>query len=387
MRFEFATASRIVFGEGTVKKVAPLAFGMGSCALVVTGRSLERAEPLLEALHRARMRAVTFNVPFEPTIELTMEGIHHARQNSCDVVIGLGGGSVIDAAKAVAALVTNRGDIMDYLEVIGKGKPLLKTPVPCIAIPTTAGAGAEVTRNAVLTSPEQSVKVSLRSPMMLPDLAVVDPELTYSMPPDLTASTGLDALTQILESFVSVKSNPLTEAICRDGLRRAAASLQRAFSDGSDVPARENMAIASLYGGLALANSKLGAVHGFAAPMGAMFTAPHGVICARLLPFVMEANVRALRRDASDASELFLSRYDEVARILTGRSNAIAEDGIAWIKDLCAALKVPALSIFGLSEEQFPELVARSKKASSMQGNPIVLSDEDLTGILKDAVE
>jgi alcohol dehydrogenase class IV len=356
---------------------------MGNCALLVTGRNVERAIPLLELLNKTGMKNFIFSVSSEPTIKLIIEGVQTARQNACEVVIGMGGGSAIDTGKAISALLTNSGDIMDYLEVIGRGKILAHAPAPCIAIPTTAGTGAEVTRNSVLTSPEHKVKVSLRSSMMLPDLAVVDPELTYSMPPSITASTGLDALTQIIESFVSVKSNPLTDAICLDGLKRAARSLRQAFEDGSDTAARENMAIVSLYGGLALANSKLGAVHGFAGPMGAMFPAPHGVICARLLPFVMEVNVRVLQRHSS---QQFLIRYDEVAKVLTGKSDARAEDGTAWILDLCETLDVPALSNFGITEDHFTELVVRSKKASSMKGNPVKLTDEELTEILRKAV-
>ncbi len=383
MKFEFATATRIIFGQGTVKEVAPLASEMGNRALLVTGKNVERAAHLLESLNKIGMKTFTFSTPNEPTIKLAVDGVKLARQNTCDVVIGIGGGSVIDTAKAIAALLANSGDIMDYLEVIGQGKRLHCTSAPCIAIPTTAGTGAEVTRNSVLTSPEHKVKVSLRSPTMLPDLAVVDPELTYSMPPSITASTGLDALTQIMESFVSLNSNPFTDGICRDGLKRAACSLRRAFKDGSDTTARENMAIVSLFGGLALANSKLGAVHGFAGPMGAMFPAPHGVICANLLPFVMKANIRALQQHDS---KQFLLRYDEVAQILTGKSDAGAENGIAWIHDLCEILDVPSLSNFGITEDHFPELVDKSKNTSSMKGNPVNLTDEDLTEILVKAV-
>jgi len=383
MKFEFATASRIIFGQGTVKEVAPMASKMGNCALLVTGRNVERAGPLSGSLKNTGMKIVTFSVSDEPTIELTIEGVELARQNASDIVIGMGGGSVIDTAKAIAALLTNSGDITDYLEVIGRGKPLSRPSAPCIAIPTTAGTGAEATKNAVLTSQEHKVKVSLRSPTMLPDLAIVDPELTYSMPPSLTASTGLDALTQVLEPFVSVKSNPLTDTICIEGLKRAARSLHRAFKDGSDTRAREDMAIASLFGGLTLANSKLGAVHGIAGPMGGMFPVPHGVICARLLPFVVEVNVRALQRHNS---QQYLLRYDQVAQVLTGKSNAKAEEGIARIHDLCDALDIPGLSDFGITEDHFPDLIARSKKASSMKGNPVNLTDEELTEILQKAV-
>jgi len=382
-RFEFATTSQIIFGLGTLKEVPELATQLGGRPLVVTGKNIERATPLLELLKTAGMQPLTFAVPEEPTIEMTLEGVQLARKKGCDVVMGMGGGSVIDAAKAIAALVTNPGDIMDYLEVIGRGRPLTQASAPCIAIPTTAGTGAEVTRNSVLASTEHRVKVSLRSPTMLPDLAVVDPELTYSMPPSLTASTGLDAFTQLLEPFVSVKSNPLTDALCREGLKRAARSLRRAFENGSDRLARKDMAVASLFGGLALANAKLGAVHGFAGTMGAMFSIPHGVVCACLLPYVMEVNVKALEQRGPLE---FLSRYDEVARLLTGNPSAGATDGIDWIHDLCNALEVTPLLEFGITEAHFPEMIAGAKRASSMKGNPVELTDEELMEILRKTV-
>jgi len=264
--------------------------------------------------------------------------------------------------------------------VIGEGKPLTKPAAPFIAIPTTAGTGAEVTSNAVLGSPAHHVKVSLRHPSMLPAVALVDPKLTAEMPPSLTASTGLDALTQLLESFVSKKSNPLTETICREGLVRIAGALYVAFNNGNDATAREDMAIASLFGGLALANSKLGAVHGFAGPMGGMFPVPHGVVCGRILPFVMAANVKALKAQANTNA---LARFDEVAKILTGDMQAEASDGIAWIEALCAVFKLPPLSNYGISKKDFPQIVAQAQKASSMQGNPVTLTAEELTGILE----
>jgi alcohol dehydrogenase class IV len=338
---------------------------------------------LLNLLKITNIQTFTFSITGEPTIEMILEGVRLARKNACDVVISIGGGSVIDGAKAISALLTNSGDIMEYLEVIGQGKPLTQASAPCIAIPTTAGTGAEVTRNSVLTSTEHRVKVSLRSPTMLPDLAVIDPELTYSMPPSLTASTGLDALTQNLEPFVSKQSNPLTDALCREGLRRISRSLRRAFENPRDTSAREDMSIASLFGGLALANSKLGAVHGFAGPMGAMFPIPHGVICACLLPHVMEINVKALQQKGPFE---FLSRYDEVARLLTGKPDAKATDGIDWIHDLCNALNVASLFELGITEAHFPEMIAGAKRASSMKGNPIELTDEALIEILRKAV-
>ena len=199
MRFEFATATRIVFGPGTIQDVGPRAAEMGRRAFVVTGRSLERAAPLVRQLQGQGVECTTFTVSEEPTTTMASEGVQQARQAGCDLVVGIGRGSVLDTGKVVAALLTNRGHLMDYLEVIGGGQHLTNIPVPYIAIPTTAGTGAEVTRNAVLRSPDHHVKVSIRSASMLPRLAVVDPELTHSMPPAVTASTGLDAITQLME--------------------------------------------------------------------------------------------------------------------------------------------------------------------------------------------
>lgn len=384
MRFEFATATRIIFGPGTVSEVPSLAAGFGQQAFVVTGRNKERTAPLLEGLDEQGIEATIYSVAGEPTTTVALEGARQARDARAQMVIGLGGGSVLDAGKAIAALLTNRGDLFDYLEVIGQGQKLRKPSAPYIAIPTTAGTGAEVTRNAVLASPEHQVKVSLRSPTMLPWLAVVDPELTYSMPPAVTASTGLDALTQVMEPYVSHLANPLTDAISRQGIQRAGRSLRRAFENGQDKGAREDMALASLFGGLALANAKLGAVHGFAGPIGGMFPAPHGVICARLLPFVMEANVKALasRQPGSPA----LARYDDIARLLTGDDAATLADGVAWVQELSQALAVPPLSEFGMTPGDIPAVVDKSKNASSMKGNPIVLSEEELSGILARAL-
>ena len=381
MRFEFATATRIIFGTGTIEEVAPLAAEMGSSVFVVAGRNTERAQLLLEQLNKQGIGCVTFNVPGEPTTTIVKEGVGEAREAKSDLVIGIGGGSVLDTGKAIAAMLTNSGELEDYLEVVGRGQPLTQPPVPYIAIPTTAGTGAEVTRNSVLGVPEHRVKVSMRSPLMLPRLAVVDPVLTHSMPPSITASTGLDALAQLMEVYVSNKANPLTDGICWEGLKRAARSLREAYEDGGNAAAREDMALASLLGGLALANAKLGAVHGFAGPLGGMISAPHGVICARLLPYVMETNVQALQKRA--AGSLAMTRYDEVAQLLIGKLTARADDGVAWVQELCGALKVPPLAEFGLKEEDLPEVVAKSRKSSSMKGNPIELTDNELVEILK----
>jgi len=387
MKFEFATATRIIFGNGTLTQIGPIAATLGQRALLVIGTNAERAAPLREQLAQYNVIvSLTLAIPHEPTTTLAIDGAAQARHADCQLVIGFGGGSVIDAGKAIAALMTNPGDPLDYLEVVGRGQPLRHAPAPYIAIPTTAGTGAEVTRNAVLSSLEHRVKASLRHALMLPQVALIDPELTYSLPPAVTASTGLDALTQVMEPYLCAQTNPLTDALCRDGIQRAARSLRRAYEDGTDKTAREDMALASLLGGLALANAKLGAVHGFAGPLGGMYpTAPHGVICAKLLPLVMEANVRALQ--SRQPNSLALTRYDEVAQLLTGHPTATAADGVAWVQALGQALAIPPLATFGLTPTDFPVIVANSQKASSMQGNPIKLTDEELTDILRLAME
>ena len=380
MLFEFTTAARIVFGEGTLAEVPAAARELGTTALLVTGRSPDRALALAADLPAA----VLFAVEGEPSIELVRCGVALAREAHAGLVISMGGGSAIDAGKAIAALLANGGDVLDYLEVIGKAQPLSRPSVPFIAIPTTAGTGSEVTRNAVLASPDDGVKASLRSPFMLPHLAVVDPELTYALPPAITASTGLDALTQLIEPYVSVRANPMTDAVCLVGMRRAAEALPRAWRDGSDREARRDMALASLFGGMALANAGLGAVHGFAAPLGGMFPAPHGAVCAALLPHAMEINIRALRARAAEGESL--ARYTVVARMLTGNAEARAEDGAAWVSRLCRELEIPPLATYGVRREDVAALVEKAAQASSMKGNPIALTREELAELLTRAL-
>jgi alcohol dehydrogenase class IV len=384
MRFEFATATHILFGEGMAREVAPAAAAMGRRALLVTGVSRERAAPLAAQLEAAGVACAPFTVPGEPTVELIRTGAAYARDESRDLVIAMGGGSAIDAGKALAAMLANPGDPLDYLEVIGAGRPLERTSAPFIAIPTTAGTGSEVTRNAVLASPEHRVKASLRSAGMLPRLAVVDPELTLDLPRSITASTGLDALTQCIEPYVSVRANPMTDMFCVEGIRRAAAALPRVWENGRDREARGEMAWASLLGGMALANAGLGAAHGFAAPVGGMFAAPHGAICAALLPHVMEMNVQALRARAPGSEPL--RRYEEVARLLTGQSHAAAEDGVRWVAALCRKLEIPPLRAYGVTGSDIPNLVAKAAHASSMKGNPIALTSEELRRIVSSSL-
>jgi alcohol dehydrogenase class IV len=379
--FEFATAARVVFGPGRIRELPALAKPLGHRALVVCGKSIQRAQPILALLSSASIEAKPFSIAGEPTVEAVEHGANAAREHCADLVIGIGGGSALDGAKAIAALATNTRGVFHYLEVVGKAQPLEATPLPVIAVPTTAGTGTEVTRNAVLSSLAHAVKASLRSVSMLPRVALVDPELTHDLPPSLTASTGMDALTQLIEPLVSNRANAITDALCREAIPRAAKALPRLWSNRNDTDARAEMSIASLFSGFALANAGLGAVHGFAAPIGGEFPAPHGAVCAILLAPVMRANIGVARQQNVRA----LGRYVEVARLLTGLATAEPEDGVTFVEDLCRTLQIPRLRDFSIPRTALPDIATKAAQSSSMKGNPVSLSQQQLTDILETA--
>jgi alcohol dehydrogenase class IV len=384
MQFEFATATRIVFGPGKLREAGLTVKTAGKRPLVVTGKNIRRADPLFKLLFENKIECSTFSVSGEPTIQTIRDGVAFAQDENCDWIIGIGGGSVIDAGKAIAAMMKNDGDILDYLEIIGKGKALTEQPARFLAIPTTAGTGSEVTRNAVLASPEHHLKVSLRSARMIPGVALVDPELTYDLPPAITASTGLDALTQLIEPYVCSRANPMTDALCVEGIRRVARSFRTAVENGHDKKAREDMALASLFGGMALANAGLGAVHGFAGPIGGMFSAPHGEICAALLPDVMEINLRALHD--REPNSYAIQRYHHIEAILSKDASVQMNAGIEWIRQLVIDFKIPRLASHGIKPEHIPEIVKNAQNASSMKANPIALAKSELEEILQRAM-
>ena len=384
MFFEFATAQRILFGAQSVNQAGRLAGELGRHALVVAGRDPRRADPLLRRLQESGVGATIFSVAGEPDLETIRRGAALARGERCDLVVSLGGGSVLDAGKAIAAMMTNGGDLLDYIEIIGRGQALAKPSAPFLAIPPTAGTGSEATRNAVLASPPHRLKVSLRSPFLLPAIALVDPELTRDLPAALTATTGLDALTQLIEPYVCLRANPITDSLCEEGMRRVARSLRAAFENGHNDAAREDMALAGLFGGMALANAGLGAVHGLAGPIGGMFPAPHGAVCAALLPHVVQANVRALRLRQPNSPAL--ARYENVARLLTGNPRARADEAADWVRALISDLQISGLGHYGIQMENAAELVAKAAQASSMKANPIPLTAAELTGLLQQAL-
>ncbi len=377
MNFDFATAGRVVFGAGRAADLPAVVAPLGSRVLVCTGSSPGRHAALLSSLE---LPQVVSTVDAEPTVDRVRGVTQAAREHSADVVLGIGGGSVLDLAKTVAMLLGNGGDPLDYLEVVGRGLPIGRPSVPFVAVPTTAGTGSEVTANAVLTDTGHGVKASVRSPLMLAQVALVDPLLTVDCPPAVTASSGLDALTQCLEPLVSVRANPVTDALAREGLRRAGSGLRRAYADGSDVAARTDLAVCALSGGMALANAKLGAVHGFAGVLGALTGVPHGMACAAFLVPVVEANLRALRERAPASPAL--DRYAEAARLLTGDPDASTVDGLDWLRGTVAMLGVPPVRVDPSDAQTVVDRVAR---ASSTQGNPVELSTYELHAVLEAA--
>ena len=374
--FDLALPRKVVFGPGRAAELAGLVASLGSRVLLCTGSDPARHRHLLGDVEPVAVVRVTR----EPLVDDARSALDEARAAGADSVVAIGGGSVLDLAKAVAVLLGNGTDPLDHLEVVGRGLPIERPAVPYVAVPTTAGTGAEATANAVLAAPEHGRKASIRSPHMLAAVALVDPLLTLPCPPPVTASSGLDALTQCLEPFVSPKANPATDAVAADGLRRGARSLRRAYEHGDDRDAREDMALCSLFGGIALANAKLGAVHGVAGVVGGMVDAPHGAVCAALLAPVVEANVRALRE--RDPGSPALDRYAAAARLLTGRDAATVEDAGAWLRETVEALQVPPLRDVGLWPARYAEVAEKSARSSSMQGNPVALTADELVAVL-----
>jgi len=371
MTFDLFNVPRIVFGRGTIRRAGEFVPPGARVFLVYGGR---KPDALPAAAAAAAAAAAEFRQRGEPTVEGVGAALAAARSAGCDFVLGVGGGSAIDAAKAVAGLLANGGDVTDYMEVVGKGQKITRPAVPWIAIPTTAGTGAEVTRNAVVGWPEKKFKASLRSELLLPRVALIDPELGVDVPPDVTARSGMDALCQCIEAYVSTGANPLTDAVAADGICRAAKYLKHAFDDGHDLEAREGMALAALCGGIALTNAGLGAVHGFAAPLGANFPVPHGTVCGLLLPHVIRAN-----RQHGDAR--VRERYAQIDGLIGPRGNA-AEACAELVRDL----RLPGLGTFGVTEADVEPMVALAKRASSMRYNPVALPDEVLASILRAAL-
>ena len=388
--FELAAPARIVFGAGSAAQIPGIARAFGSRPLLVGGGSPARLAPLDASLRREGLSPALVTVSGEPTVALVRDATAQARDAGCDLVIACGGGSALDAGKAIAALVGNGSDPLDYLEVVGRGRALEKPGLPFIAAPTTAGTGSEVTKNAVLTSTEHRVKASLRSPLMLARVAIVDPDLLLGLPAAVIASSGLDALSQLIEPFLSSRANPVTDALAREGIGRSARALRPAYDDTSAGAARARPRASETWRWPASSAVYAWPMPGWApctdsrAPVGGSWPAPHGAACAALLPHAMRVNLRALEMRAPDHPAR--ARFREIAALLTGRADASADDGIAWLDELGAALAVPGLARYGMTAADIPELVQKAGVASSMKANPLPLTDAELTEIAERAL-
>jgi alcohol dehydrogenase class IV len=378
--FSFISPQSIHFGRGQSQQTAALAKSFGEAALLVHGASARRAEWLIKSCQNAGLTTKTISCQSEPSlpdIELALaqlEGFHP------NVVIALGGGSVIDFAKALAALMRCSGRPLDYLEIVGGGKPIDHPPIPMIALPTTAGTGSEVTKNAVITVPEHSIKVSLRDPRMVPDIAIIDASLMQGAPQRVALTAGLDAVVQVIEPYLSVKANPMTDAICHAAIPIGLKVLRDLVEN--DAPeAWDSMAWVSTCGGLALANSGLGAVHGFAGVIGGKSNAPHGEICGALLPAVLESHLRKAEGQTETHKRLqwILDLMD------THFAQSEGGMGVSGLRRWSTKMGLRGLEDMGLSVSDFSEVVTAASKASSMKGNPFSLSVMELLQILQAA--
>lgn len=381
MNFEFYTAGKIIFKTGAVNEIGNAVNGLGNKFLIVSGGPFLRENGTIEnicsQIEDIGCSWVVFEGVFqEPDPETITAAVELARAEGCDAVISVGGGSAIDTGKATAGLITNEGDIVDYLEGVGRGLTVINQPAPFIAVPTTSGTGSEVTKNAVITSIERRFKKSFRSEKLIANVAIVDPSLVISLPKNQTAASGMDALTQLIESYVSSKAQPIPSALALYGMELAARSLKRCYDAGSDVKAREDMAMASLLSGICLANSGLGAAHGIGAALGCYYGIPHGIACAILLPHVISLNMSVKLRE-----------FAQIGCILTGvdegddKKNAMA--GLKWVENLSKHMDIPNdLKSYEIPKSDIEGLVSASK-GNSMRGNPVQLNDEELAAFIE----
>ena len=384
-RFDFASAGRILFGRGRIAELPDLIKPSGKKVMLVTGGHPGRHDSLRILLEKAGISVAIESVSGEPTVRRVSEITDSILRQQCEVVAGIGGGSVIDAAKAAAALANNPGDIMDYLEVVGAGKPLPQPTLPYIAIPTTAGTGAEVTKNSVITVPDQHVKVSLRSPFMLPRFALVDPDLALECPPEVSVNCGFDALCHLIEAYLSAKATPMSDAVCREGLSRMGGALVLHWMRPEDPNVMVNVSLGSLLGGMALANGGLGAVHGFAGVIGGMTGAPHGAVCAALLPAVLRMNLDIACQGKQPLCRQTMARINETALMLSRDVNSKAQVRITRIESMSTQQNVAGLEKLGVKRAEFPVIIEKSSRASSMKGNPFLLTAEQLFQILDES--
>lgn len=387
MRFDFALSTEIVFGSGRISSLPEVCARFGRRVFLVHGASSAREGGVLDRIRTAFAQSGltlrSFKVASEPEAGLIDRAAEAVRKDGCDVVAGLGGGSCLDTAKAAAALARNGGSVADYLEGVGTGRKLVAPSLPFVAAPTTAGTGAEATENAVISEKARRFKKSIRSRLLRPAVALVDPALTLTCPPEVTAACGLDALTQLIEPFLSKGSQPMTDALAVEGMRLAGRSLPRVFENGSDLHAREEMSLASLLGGICLANARLGAVHGIAAALGALHGIGHGLACAVMLPHVLKANLDAA--GAASPGGPLPGKFGVIARCLSGDARRAEDDAVRLCAELCAKMKIPPLSRLGVTPQDIPAIIEASR-GSSMKFNPVDLPDRAIAEALEKAL-
>ncbi len=379
--FSFTTSSQIIFKSKAIFDLKIHIPKFGSKVFLVTNKTFSVNNPVEKILDENNIRYTNFVVHGEPTEELVSSGVNQYKQSSAEMVVAIGGGSVLDTGKAIAMLAANGGTVMDYIEVVGKGIPITKPSVPLIAIPTTSGTGSEVTRNAVISIPELKTKASIRNDLMFPKLALIDPELTLSLPEGISAYTGLDALTQVIEPYFSLKANRFIDALCLDAIHIGYDALPVVYSDPNHLEARTAMSYTSLIGGIALTNAGLGAVHGFAAALGGMYGIPHGIICGRLLAPVLEANWAIVEQDEQKVQ--LKEKFHILSGILNCHGKEAVDEMIYKLYKLRNDLGIPSLGKFGINKADIEEIVKKTAASSSYKGNPVLLPNV----ILMDIVE
>lgn len=378
---EFYTPRKIIFGPGGLSQVGTEEKRLGNKALIVLGRSAMRKSGALDRLTRLLKKnnleyTIYENIPSDPTVETVDTGASLARKGSCNLVIALGGGSVLDTGKAISAMVTNEGSVADYHEIEGKGKKFQHKTLPFIAIPTTSGTGSEATRNAVITNTKLGLKKSIRDLWLIPEVALVDPELTLSLPPHITAICGGDALTQCIESYLGKKSQEITDALALHAIGLIGKSLVKAVKEGENLEARKDMAMAALLSGLCLSNSGLGAAHALSHPLGIYYKIPHGLSCAVLLPYVMEYNLPVVTKKLAKIAQ---SLGEDLS--LLSETEA-AQRAVEKIKEILSAIGIKKnLSEWEIKKEDFSQLI-NGAQGGSLNNNPRDTSDEDLIKLL-----
>lgn len=388
--FSVARLPEIRFGAGRVKEVAEVVATFGHTALLVTGGRSFASTPqwtdLVAKMEACGVAWQTMQVTQEPSPQLVDEAVARYRNAGIQVVVGIGGGSVLDAAKAIAGLLIPANSVMDHLEGVGRGLPYQGPSVPLVAVPTTAGTGSEATKNAVLSvQGTEGFKKSFRHDLLVPRVAIVDPELLASCPKNLIAANGMDAFTQLLESYVSVNASPVTDALALSGLEAFRDGFWTAWESGHSQQATgfSGIAYASLMSGIVLAQAGLGSVHGLASPLGAYFPMPHGVVCGTLVAEATAVNITALR--AREPHAVALRKYADVARLLTGMREAVDNEAcdalVVLLRSWCQRLQLPRLSEFGMVREHV-DMVVDNSGGGSMRTNPIVLEHAELAQVL-----